>query len=122
MCMYMYNVCFLPPDIVAPPNPPKNMLNISSGVMSATKKNYRFALLVIHGISQKTHGRKGAGSVSQGKKKNNNTNNKWVRCGGVGWVPCVCDVWFHKISIHVPPPQRVFGNSKREGGLKGQNF
>ena len=24
-----------PPDIVAPPNPPKNMLNSSSGVMSA---------------------------------------------------------------------------------------
>ena len=27
---------FLPPDIVAPPNPPKNILNKSSGVMSAT--------------------------------------------------------------------------------------
>ena len=27
---------FLPPDIVAPPNPPKNILNNSSGVMSAT--------------------------------------------------------------------------------------
>ena len=28
---------FLPPDI--PPNPPKNMLNNSSGVMSAMEKN-----------------------------------------------------------------------------------
>ena len=27
---------FLPPDIVAPPNPPKNILNNSSGVISAT--------------------------------------------------------------------------------------
>jgi len=27
-------------------------------------------------------------------------------------------VWFQKISI--PPPQRVIGNSEREGGLKGQ--
>ena len=26
---------FLPPDIVAPPNPPKNILNNSSGVISA---------------------------------------------------------------------------------------
>ena len=43
------------------------------------KNNYRFALLVIHGISQKMHGRKEGGGVSQGKK--NNTNNKWV-----GWV------------------------------------
>ena len=83
MCMYMYNVCFLPPDIVAPPNPPKNMLNISSGVMSATKKNYCFALLVIHGISQKTHGRKGAGSVSQGKKKKQQQHQQQV--GGVWW-------------------------------------
>ena len=27
---------FLPPDMVAPPNPPKNILNNSSGVISAT--------------------------------------------------------------------------------------
>ena len=29
----------LPPDIDAPPKPPKNMLNISSGVISASEKN-----------------------------------------------------------------------------------
>ena len=29
-------------------------------------------------------------------------------------------VWFQKIFIH--PPQKVTGNSKGEGGLKGQNF
>ena len=29
----------LPPDIDAPPKPPKNMLNISSGVISATEEN-----------------------------------------------------------------------------------
>jgi len=29
-------------------------------------------------------------------------------------------VWFQKISI--PQPQRVIGNSKGEGGFKGQNF
>ena len=30
------------------------------------------------------------------------------------------NVWFQKISI--PPPQRVTGTSKGEGGFKGQNF
>lgn len=37
----------LPPDIDAPPNPPKNMLNISSGVISAMKKK-TFIKIILH--------------------------------------------------------------------------